>query len=223
MSGRRPEVQDPPKQRRLGTLAGWAARLLVGTLRVETVSYGPGTESSHPRIVCFWHNRIIGALAATRKMSRIKKILVLTSASRDGAALAAAMRVFSIGAVRGSSSRRGAAALVALKKALAEGQTVCITPDGPRGPAYHLQPGLVKLASISGKPVSLLDIQFSSYWELKSWDRFRIPKPFSKVILTFQEEIRVPADLNEDSLEEYRKRMEHRLREGFNGRDEDRD
>jgi lysophospholipid acyltransferase (LPLAT)-like uncharacterized protein len=107
--------------------------------------------------------------------------VVLTSASHDGAALATAMGVFGIGSVRGSSSRRGVAALVGMRKALREGIDVCVTPDGPRGPRYMIQAGLVKLAETSAAPVIPIHVEYPNCWRLKTWDRFAIPKPCSTV------------------------------------------
>src|SRR5690606_9214875 len=119
------------------------------------------------------------------KIGTHRKAVVLASASHDGAALASAMAVFGLGAVRGSSSRRGVAALIALKRALKSGVDVCITPDGPRGPRYGLQPGVVKLAASSGAPIIPIHVRFSSAWRLNTWDRFVLPKPFSRVHMIF--------------------------------------
>ena len=98
-----------------------------------------------------------------------------------GATVAAAMACFGMGSVRGSSSRRGAAALVTLKNEILAGKHVCITPDGPRGPRYVVQPGLVKLASLTGVPIIPFLVNYENYWTLDTWDKFQIPKPFSKI------------------------------------------
>ncbi|MBK1834178.1 lysophospholipid acyltransferase family protein [Roseibacillus ishigakijimensis] len=206
----------------LGKAAGALAVALARTLAL-TVRYrcqGPLTPT--PRIFALYHNRMIGAAAAAGHWREHRPGVVLTSASKDGASLAAAMECFGLGAVRGSSSRRGAAALVALRKAISAGNHVCITPDGPRGPLYEIQPGLVKLSSLTGAPIIPFLVNYERYWELGSWDRFQIPHPYSRAEVVFGEEIVVPPSLSEDDLEFYRKKVEEVMRESLNaGRDDD--
>jgi lysophospholipid acyltransferase (LPLAT)-like uncharacterized protein len=139
---------------------------------------------------------------------------VLTSASHDGAALARAVGVFGIGSVRGSSSRRGVAALVGLRKALREGSDACITPDGPRGPCHVVQAGIVKLAETSGVPIIPIHVEYSSCRELGTWDRFAIPAPGSRVRVIFDEALAVPAGLSEDDFEAWRRRLEETMVRG---------
>src|SRR5881398_1383411 len=81
----------------------------------------------------------------------------------------------------GSSSRLGASAILQLTDVLASGRDVVITPDGPRGPAYELGPGIIYLAQKSGAAVLPVNMEYSSYWRLGSWDRFIVPRPFSRV------------------------------------------
>ena len=103
--------------------------------------------------------------------------------------------------MRGSSSRRGAAALVALRRKLRDGATVAITPDGPKGPRYKVQPGVVKLAQTSGAPIVVMSVNFSSCWRLKSWDRFCVPKPFSQVLLKLEEGLEISREMSDDAFE----------------------
>jgi hypothetical protein len=124
------------------------------------------------------------------------------------------MGVFGIGAVRGSSSRRAVAALIGMKRALKEGLDVSITPDGPRGPRYVFHPGVVKLAESSGAAIVPIHIRFSSAWRLKTWDRFVLPKPFSRVHVVFDDFIRIPKGLDEVAFEAERERVEKILLEG---------
>jgi lysophospholipid acyltransferase (LPLAT)-like uncharacterized protein len=106
---------------------------------------------------------------------------VLTSASRDGAIIAAVMKSFGLKSVRGSTSRRGAAALLELTGTLEAGEDVAVTPDGPRGPCYKLGPGVVFLAQQTRAAILPIHIEYSRAVRLKSWDRFMIPLPFAKV------------------------------------------
>ena len=105
----------------------------------------------------------------------------LTSTSRDGEILAQFIGRFGVGHVRGSATRRGSTALRELARWLKKGHDVGITPDGSRGPMYEIKPGLVLLAQLSGKRILPISFEYASAWRLRSWDRFFIPKPFSRV------------------------------------------
>ena len=216
--GKSSEIRESPKATFLGSAAGWLMRAWCGTLRMEIedrADLDKGTAATGPVIYALWHNRIFVVPCAWRRAFRTnRKAVVLTSASHDGAMLARAVKVFGIGSVRGSSSRRGVAALVALRKALKDGHDCCLTPDGPRGPRYVLQPGLVKLAETGGVAVVPIHVRFSSAWKLKSWDKFHIPKPFSRVRIIFDEALEVPPGLAEDEFETWRARIEKQLRDG---------
>lgn len=211
------EIRESRKATVLGTAAGWLMRAWCATLRLEVVDRSglrdaPGNA---PVVFALWHNRIFVVPAAWRKLCRGRKgAVVLTSASHDGAMLARAVGVFGIGSVRGSSSRRAVAALVALRRALREGLDCCLTPDGPRGPRYVLQPGLVKLAESEGVGVVPIHVEFGPGWALRSWDRFRVPRPFSRVRVVFDETLAVPRGLSEDDFEAWRRRIEEILRAG---------
>jgi len=206
------EIRTSWKSRWAGRLGGWGIRLLGATLRRELA--GPIQElnaSADPLIHVLWHNRILASPYLFRKIYPKRETVVLTSASKDGAVLAAAVKVFKVGAVHGSSSRRGAAALVALRRAAKSGKDLVFTPDGPRGPRYQLQPGVVKIAQTSGLAIVPLHIDYHSYWTLKTWDGFRIPKPFSKVCVTLGEPITIPRELDDAGFEKERVALEQIL------------
>lgn len=212
------EVRSNRKTAMLGTAAGWVIRLLTATLRMEVRDLcGIGSRESGvpPVIYILWHSRFLSVPAAWNRICREhRKAVTLTSASHDGDMVARAMAVFGLGAVRGSTSRRGVAALVGLRRALQEGMDVCLTPDGPRGPRYKMQPGAIKLAESGGVPIVPVHVRFSSAWRLKTWDRFVIPKPFSRVEVTFAEPITVPRGLDEAAFETQRIRLEKLMIEG---------
>lgn len=170
---------------------------------------------SAPIIHVLWHNQIFASPYLWRKMYPKRECVVLTSASKDGAVLASAVKVFKVGAVHGSSSRRGAAAIVALRRAAKAGKDLVFTPDGPRGPRYQLQPGVVKIAQTTGLLIVPMHIEYLSCWTLKTWDRFRIPKPFSKVRIALREPITVPRELDAEGFEKERLRLEKSLLEGI--------
>lgn len=191
-------------------------RLLGMTLRREIE--GPAGEvnaSKEPVIFVLWHNQILVSPFLWRKMFPRRKVVVLASASKDGAVLASAVGVFKVGAVHGSSSRRGAAALVALRRAAKEGKDLVFTPDGPRGPKYQLQPGVIKIAQTTGLPVVGLRFQYRSHWTLKTWDSFQVPKPFSRVKVIVEKPLEVPRLLSEGEFEEQRLELEKMLMRGI--------
>ncbi|MBB5351335.1 hypothetical protein HNR46_001571 [Haloferula luteola] len=213
--GDQSEIRESRKATLLGTAAGWLMRVWCTTLRYEIEDRAGVAAMARPVVLAMWHNRIFAVPEAWDALVHgRRRAVVLTSASHDGAMLARAVGVFGIGSVRGSSSRRGVAALVALRRALREGWDCCVTPDGPRGPRYHLQAGVVKLAQTTGAPLVPIHVRFSSAWRLKSWDRFVIPKPFSKVRVVFDAALAVDPGLGEDGFENRRAEIEAVLRSG---------
>ncbi|MDB6072235.1 MAG: hypothetical protein JWL81_3406, partial [Verrucomicrobiales bacterium] len=183
------------KPRVFGFLLGGFIRLLTKTLRVR-VTDDSGLLSNpplHGLIWMFWHNRmLIVPSLYSRYTRKFRKAAVLTSASRDGAMLASVMRRFGLEAVRGSSSRRGAQAMIECRRLLRKNYYIGITPDGPRGPLYQMQPGVIQLARLCAVPVVPITVEYEKAWRLKSWDRFFIPKPFSVVHVRFLPFIHVP-------------------------------
>jgi lysophospholipid acyltransferase (LPLAT)-like uncharacterized protein len=175
-------------------IEGWLARWLIAfgfyllqiwarTLRYEIddragVIDRPPTENY---IGALWHNRLLIFPFVLRRFFSNRRGAALISASRDGDLLADAIRRFGYDVVRGSSSRLGASAVRQLTEVLAAGRDVVITPDGPRGPAYELGPGIIFLAQKTGAAVLPMNLEFSSCWRLGSWDRFIVPRPFAKV------------------------------------------
>lgn len=212
------EIRGDRKSEILGTIAGWFMRLWSKTLYFEVYDRcGVITADDPIRSVIYalWHNRIFTIPPIWwRTGGNLRKSVVLTSASKDGAILAKAMEVFNLGAIRGSSSRRAVAALIGMKRALEKGLDVCITPDGPRGPRYSFHPGVVKLAQASGAPIVPIHLHFSASWRLKTWDRLVIPKPFSRVIVIFDELVIIPPKLDEAGFEAQVERLKNILLTG---------
>ena len=202
----------------LGTLMGWMMKLWSWTLRYHYVDregiFCP-ENSSQSVIFALWHNRIFTIPPIWYKSGGyLRKTVVLTSASHDGTMLAKAMEVFGIGSIRGSSSRRAVAALIGMKRAIREGYDVCITPDGPRGPRYEFHPGVIKLAESTQSPIIPIHAQYASAWRLKTWDRFVIPKPFSRVDVTFGERLYVAPTADDVAFEAERIRIQNILLAG---------
>ena len=212
------DIRGGRKSAMLGTLAGWSMKLLAATLRMELrdlSGVGSPAAAMPPVIYILWHNRFFCVPPAWRKLcGSHRNAVILTSASSDGEMVARAMAVFGLGAVRGSSSRRAVAALVGLKRALQSGSDVCLTPDGPRGPRYEIQPGVVKLAESSGAPIIPVHVRFSSAWRFATWDRFVVPMPFSRVEVTFAEPIHLPRGMDPETFEKERLRIQDILVNG---------
>ena len=142
------------------------------------------------------------------------QISVLVSEHGDGEIIARILSDFGFRLVRGSSSRGAARALIAVDRELEAGHDVGITPDGPRGPRHSVAPGALLAAHRAGVCLMPLAASASAYWQLGSWDRFMIPKPFAKGIMIFGEPRYVPADASEEEVERIRKQFEedmHRL------------
>ena len=152
-----------------------------------------------PVVTVTWHNRLHFFAPMFTPAFRSRTVAVI-SASRDGQYIADIIKQFGIEAVRGSSSKKGSQALHGALKAVAEGKTVSFTPDGPRGPKYTMGRGPIYLASQTGIPVVPIGINYSSYWELKSWDRFQIPKPWAKITLEIGDFIHIPKDISEEEM-----------------------
>lgn len=160
-------------------------------------------------IVALWHNRIFVPCHIYRYVLKGKVCMsMLTSASKDGALLATVAHDYGMRAVRGSSRRRGAVGFMDMVRELKQGFSMCITPDGPKGPLYKCHPGVVKLASMSGVPIIPVRIHYTRCRRLSTWDRFIIPMPFSRVELEAMEPLHVPPNLSDEQLADWCSRLE---------------
>jgi lysophospholipid acyltransferase (LPLAT)-like uncharacterized protein len=186
------------KPRIISFLVSWLIRLYCLTLRIRIVDRS-GLESVDGSVIwAFWHNRLLVLPVVYRRWAKHRPLCILTSPSRDGAVLAGIVKRFGMGAVRGSSNKRAAQALVECRRRLLNGSDLGISPDGPRGPMYVAAPGVIQLARLTGRPLMPMQVEYSRKWRLKSWDRFQIPKPFSRVTVTSLP----PVTLAEETMEE---------------------
>jgi lysophospholipid acyltransferase (LPLAT)-like uncharacterized protein len=181
-------------------LAAVLIRLLGLTLRyVDKPEPGvtPGHAIPGPTVFAFWHRSLLACAYRFRNLD----IAILISSSFDGELIARTVERLGFKAIRGSSSRGGAAGLRGMQLAYAAGHRCAITADGPRGPAFHAKPGVAQLANSVASPtgdstgtwVGCFYALPDRAWQLKSWDRFLIPKPFSRVVITWPQH--VPADV----------------------------
>jgi len=154
--------------------------LLARTWRYREVGLEhPGRlyEAKRPFVYALWHSRILPLLF----LHRHEAMVLLISRHRDGGLLATLAERWGYRFVRGSSQRGGDVGLLGVVRALQAGGVVAITPDGPRGPAQRVKPGIVAAAQHAGVPVVPATARPSSAWRLSSWDRFCIPKPFAVI------------------------------------------
>lgn len=164
-------------------------RLWCRSLRMEIEPEAQQALESLPPGAMFilWHNRLFAGAEFHRRFRRRRApVAALISASRDGAWLAALFAAFGMAAVRGSSGRRGSAGARELLTVLRAGVDAGITVDGSRGPVYEAKEGAMMLARRSMAPLILLTPVYTKAWRLKSWDRFFVPKPFSRVEFRLQ-------------------------------------
>jgi len=185
------------KQRLLGWLVPRLVylvhKLMAYSIRWEFVGtrYTPGQE---PYILSFWHARILMMPYAYKGWNGS----MLISEHRDGAFIADAVQLMGINSSRGSSTRGGARAFLEMIRLARKGHPLGITPDGPKGPREVVQPGTVQLAKKSGMPLRAVCYASKRHWRANSWDRFYIPKPFTKGVFVISEA--VYADMDDDAL-----------------------
>lgn len=177
-----------------------AIRLIGATIRFEVEgweNYEKVIASGRLPVWPFWHDRIFLSTIYFRD----RGIVVITSRSKDGEYIARFIQRFGFGAIRGSTSRGAARALIDMKREMARGKEMAFTVDGPRGPRYEAKPGPVYLAKLTGNPILPFQMEPKSCWTLRTWDRLQIPKPFSKALLTIAEPFDVPSDADELVIE----------------------
>ncbi len=212
-------VPQPVKwHRRLAaSLVYWLIRAVALTLRYRwEYQREVLQESNRPMIFAIWHNRLplspIFYLDYARRFREPPGMAAIVSASKDGGVVARILEDFGVQPVRGSSSRRGPQALLELTTWAERGYDLAITPDGPRGPRYVVQPGAIALAQLTGRP--LVAVSYEVSWKIcvRSWDGFQIPLPFSRVVMRTGEPFQVPREATDEEREALRLELENRLK-----------
>ncbi len=184
-------------------VAAMILRLLKSTYRLHIVDPEDFLSKCDPwpGVFLLWHNRLLSLPLFFPKHLRERGV-VLISSSRDGEYASSFIRHFHYQVVRGSSSRGGLKALRELRKATEQGLSPVITLDGPRGPRYEVQPGAAMVSRMCDIPLFPLSLNAPCRWELKSWDKAQIPKPFSRVELRIGRSFTLPRDLLSKDREE---------------------
>jgi len=183
----------------------WAAGLtwrfeVIAEQGVIPVLFG---EKPGPEIYCFWHQCVLPCTVYFRH----SRAVILISRSFDGELITRILRRFGFGAVRGSSSRGARDGLLGLKRVLEKGKTAIFTADGPLGPIYQTKMGPIKLAQMTGAPIGAFHLEPEHAWTMRSWDRFLVPKPFTRIVVSWAQWTRVPADLPAGEFEAKREEL----------------
>jgi len=137
--------------------------------------------------------------------------MAVISASRDGEYIADLCHYLGVESVRGSTKRGAVKVQLGANRVVQAGKYICYTPDGPRGPKYHISPGPIRMASETGIRIVPMAVNYSSYWELKSWDNFQIPKPWAKITLHLGPVFTIPPNLSKEELNWWCREAERRL------------
>ena len=191
----------------LAWLASWLLRALFRTLRpifIQRDFENQVMDTGQPVLLAIWHGRLLYFIHLYRNQTAT----ALVSRSKDGELISKVMDHFGLHATRGSSSRGGREGLRQLIQRVRQGYHGAFTPDGPRGPRYHVKVGLLSAAQKTGAPI--LPAVYNAQWKrvLRSWDRFIVPFPFSRIVVVYGKPIYVPAAASSSILRQKRQEVE---------------
>lgn len=203
------KIRNPQLLRAAGWLAANAVRGLVGTLRVEQIILGPTVVPweipQGPRYAyAIWHENLLVPAAEFGHPD----LAVLISKHADGQLLGSLIRAMGMGMIEGSSTRGGVEAVRKILTGLPGRRHLVVTPDGPRGPRRVLQPGIIYAASRAGFEIVPIGVGFEAAWRAKSWDRFAIPRPGSRVVVVSGTPMTIAQRLKAADLEAERRRVQ---------------
>jgi len=191
----------------------WALLWIFGrTWRFEVIAEEGVTpvlfgQKAGPEVYCFWHQCVLPCTVYFRKSNAV----ILISQSFDGELITRILKMFGFDAVRGSSSRSAREGLLGLKHVVETGRTAIFTADGPRGPIFQTKMGPIKLAQTTGAPIGAFHLQPEKAWVMNSWDRFLIPKPFTRIVVSWAQWTRVPTDLAPEQFDTKRQELNDAL------------
>jgi lysophospholipid acyltransferase (LPLAT)-like uncharacterized protein len=205
-------------QRVAAALISLFLRCMAATIRFRLDDRGGNFQSEPPHVIfALWHNRLALSAAMYQRYVRAfnskRRMAAMVSASRDGGMLAQVLEHFGIEPIRGSSSRRGAQALIELTTCAERGWDLAITPDGPRGPRYEAQDGVIATAQLTGLPIVPVSYHLNWKIRLNSWDGFQIPLPFARCDVVLDKPIAIPREISDEEREALRRQLEQNLRE----------
>lgn len=184
-------------------------RILWYTSKKSFHIKGEFTQEQH--IYVCWHGELFMSPQAYRYLHKTQNASAMISHHFDGELIANVYAFLKIDAIRGSGRKGAKEVFLKAFRAMKEGTELLITPDGPRGPRHHMYDGAVGLAVKGGKPVCMINFTCSNYWQLKSWDKFVIPKPFSKIDFYIESLSLEGMDLDEAKVYLREKMMKHTI------------
>ena len=164
----------------------------------KKIFHFPKNIPNEPFIASFWHGELLLQPFVFRKIRGKDTFKAIISNHSDGESIAKMVNLLGVGSVRGSSSKGGAKALIGAIKELKQGGDIAITPDGPRGPRHSVADGVVAISQKTKAKILVFSYRCSKYWELNSWDKFIVPKPFGQIDFYVSE----PFDCEGLSIEE---------------------
>jgi lysophospholipid acyltransferase (LPLAT)-like uncharacterized protein len=200
------KLRSPWLIRLAALLIAWVIRALMSTIRYRVVFLGrkhPVDPRRERYIYAFWHESMLLPTVVRTE------ICVLISQSADGELIARACERLGIGAVRGSSRRGGSEGMLELLGV--RDLHLAVTPDGPRGPRRRVQMGTIFLASRTGLPIVPFGVAYQRAWRFRSWDRFALPKPWSRAFAVVGQALPVPPGLDRQQMERYRVLLEEQM------------
>jgi len=208
-------------QRLAASLVYALVRTVSATIRFEwqdnSGMLAGDTAPKEPVTFCIWHNRLALCLEIYRRYVKRhgpeRRMAAMVSASKDGGILARVLEHYEVEPVRGSTSRCGRQALLELITWAERGYDLAITPDGPRGPRYVVQDGVLSLAQITGFCIIPISYWLSLKVQVRSWDRFQVPLPFCKCVVALGCPVRVPREATDEEREALRQQLERQLKE----------
>jgi hypothetical protein len=195
----------------------WLGRFVWASCRMQPpigLERARETVRRHRSVIpAYWHQHMLfGVRALLDLHPEGLRLGFLISPSVDGAAPAMLVKKIGGHVIRGSSSHTGARALRDFYETIVKQEiSPAITPDGPRGPVHEFKPGAVLLSQLTGRPIVPVSVAASHTWRFRTWDRFELPLPFSRVVLAYGEPVLVPRVLNADGLARMQAEMAERL------------
>jgi hypothetical protein len=161
-------------------------------------------------IIITWHNLSTLLVHFQKYLIRVRgrKVTGLISKSKDGDFISETLRHFDIPTVRGSSSKGGVEGLKGIIRTIKEGWDPVFAVDGPRGPIYGVKPGAIVAASLTGRPLIYIYVAYSKFWQFRSWDLHKLPKPGCKRIYFYSEPIFIPKKLSEEDIQSQVQRIQ---------------
>ena len=164
-------------------IAPFFGSLLIRLISItnKKIFHAPPTLDDENFIMACWHGELLMVPYAYTHYKQKPKVKLVISEHFDGNIIAKTLNKFGFETIRGSSTRGGAKALIESIRALKDGYDLGITPDGPKGPRHEIHDGIVVMAQKAKKKIVLVEIKPTKYWQLSSWDKFIIPKPFGEI------------------------------------------